>query len=142
MLFYPDTDFIALGAANNAWNVVRSEFDHLLLKHATSCGAQVYEQTRVTEVIFEDLASSDARPRSNSQIPQPYLGQRVPGQRSSIDFAKHDASNLGRPKSVIYETAFGGKREITFDYLVDASGRAGILSTKYDLNLSSISTYA
>ncbi|KAM5533745.1 hypothetical protein V8D89_012618 [Ganoderma adspersum] len=127
------TDFVALGAANNAWNVVRSEFDHLLLKHAASCGTQVYEQTRVTEVIFEELSSSEAHPRSNSHLPQPSLGRHVPGRRSSvsIDFAKQDASNFGRPKSVIYETAFGGKREITFDYLVDASGRAGILSTKY-----------
>ncbi|PIL36293.1 hypothetical protein GSI_01956 [Ganoderma sinense ZZ0214-1] len=119
------TDFVALGAANNAWNVVRSEFDHLLLKHASSCGARVYEQTRVTEVIFGDLTSSSGPPWSNSQLPRPSLGQHVPGQR---DFTKQD---LGRPRSVIYETAFGGRREITFDYLVDASGRAGILSTRY-----------
>ncbi|EJF65204.1 FAD/NAD(P)-binding domain-containing protein [Dichomitus squalens LYAD-421 SS1] len=99
------TDFVALGATNNAWNVVRSQFDHLLLKHAASCGAKVYEQTRVVDVAFEDA--------------------------STVEFSNPPASELGRPKSVVYETAFGAKREITFDYLVDASGRAGIMSTKY-----------
>lgn len=135
-LFRSDTDFVALGATNNAWNVVRSEFDHLLLKHASSCGAQVYEQTRVTEVIFEGALSSGAHPQSNSQLPQPCFGQRIPLRRNSatVDIANQARSNLGRPKSVIYETVFGGKREITFDYLVDASGRAGILSTKYGRN--------
>ena len=127
-----DTEFVALGSANNAWNVVRSEFDHLLLKHAASCGAQVYEQTRAVEVKFEDVSSSRMPPHSDSQLPRPCSAQRVPGQRrsSTVGFSGSDASELGRPKSVVYETAFGGKREITFDYLIDASGRAGIMSTK------------
>jgi len=37
---------------------------------------------------------------------------------------------LGRPIKAIYETANGGKGEIEFEYLVDASGRAGVMSTK------------
>ncbi|KAF7327989.1 hypothetical protein MKEN_00379500 [Mycena kentingensis (nom. inval.)] len=36
-----------------------------------------------------------------------------------------------RPTSARYTTPTGESRTITFDYLVDASGRAGILSTKY-----------
>ncbi|TBU24654.1 FAD/NAD(P)-binding domain-containing protein [Dichomitus squalens] len=127
------TDFVALGATNNAWNVVRSEFDHLLLKHAASCGAKIYEQTRVVDVAFEDASSSQVPLQPAPQPPHSCFGQRIPGQRrpSTVEFSNPPASELGRPKSVVYETAFGAKREITFDYLVDASGRAGIMSTKY-----------
>ncbi|KAI0779599.1 FAD/NAD-P-binding domain-containing protein [Fomes fomentarius] len=122
------TDFVALGADNNAWNVVRSEFDHILLKHAASSGAKVYEQTRVTEITFDNTP-----PPSPVRASAPH---RLPFQRrsSTVEFATtqpQHAAALGRPRSVLYETAFGAKREITFDYLVDASGRAGIMSTKY-----------
>ncbi|KAI0364421.1 FAD/NAD-P-binding domain-containing protein [Pilatotrama ljubarskyi] len=137
------TDFVALGASNSAWNVVRSEFDHLLLQHAAECGAQVCEQTRVTDVNFEQTPpSSPLRSRVASPLssprPCPPEGRPVrptPHRRTSVvEFALNDtagSSALGRPRSVSYETAFGGKGEITFDYLVDASGRAGIMSTKY-----------
>ncbi|KAH9859007.1 FAD/NAD-P-binding domain-containing protein [Lenzites betulinus] len=132
------TDFVALGASNSAWNVVRSEFDHLLLQHAAASGAQVYEQTRVTDIHFDDTPpSSPIRSRMDSPIPLLYQDQRpvrpTPRRRTSaVEFALDESpTNLGRPKSVTYETAFGGKGEITFDYLVDASGRAGLMSTKY-----------
>ncbi|KAI0751654.1 FAD/NAD-P-binding domain-containing protein [Daedaleopsis nitida] len=91
------TDFVALGASNSSWNVVRSEFDQIVLRHAAESGAKVYEETRVTELRFDTSVS------------------KAPG----------------RPQSALYETKSGVKGEITFDYLVDASGRAGIMSTKY-----------
>ncbi|OCH92024.1 FAD/NAD(P)-binding domain-containing protein [Obba rivulosa] len=94
------TDFVALGAENNAWNVVRAEFDQLLLQHAAACGTRVCEQTRVTTLRF-------ARDEAGS------------------------ADELGRPVAACYETALGGRGEIGFDYLVDATGRAGLMSTKY-----------
>jgi len=37
-----------------AYQVKRAEFDDLLLKHSASCGAEVREETRVEEVLFED----------------------------------------------------------------------------------------
>ncbi|KAI0674899.1 FAD/NAD-P-binding domain-containing protein [Trametes maxima] len=134
------TDFVALGASNNAWNVVRSEFDHLLLQHAAECGAQVYEQTRVIDVNFENPPlPSPAPSRVDSPLPRPCLDDRSPRpmprrRTSAVEFAVDDgnaAARLGRPRSVNYETAFGGRGEITFDYLVDASGRSGVMSTKY-----------
>ncbi|KAI0769406.1 FAD/NAD-P-binding domain-containing protein [Trametes elegans] len=134
------TDFVALGATNNAWNVVRSEFDHLLLQHAAECGAQVYEQTRVTDITFDETPPpSPVRSRVDSPLLRPCQDelQSRPSPRrrtSAVEFAVdggNNAEKLGRPQSATYETAFGGKGEITFDYLVDASGRAGILSTKY-----------
>ncbi|RDX55249.1 FAD/NAD(P)-binding domain-containing protein [Lentinus brumalis] len=121
------TDFVALGASNSSWNVTRSEFDHLLLKHAASCGAKVYEQTRVTDITFDNTPPPSPVRSSFPQFSaRPGLGTR---RSSAVEFA--DAASLGRPRSVVYETAYGTKREITFDYLVDASGRAGIMSTKY-----------
>ncbi|KAI8992929.1 FAD/NAD-P-binding domain-containing protein [Trametes punicea] len=134
------TDFVALGAHNSAWNVVRSEFDHMLLHHASACGAQVYEQTRVTDIIFnESPPSSPVQPRAGSPsalaCPDGRPARPAPPRRTSaVEFALNEGSNaarLGRPRSVLYETAFGGRGEIAFDYLVDASGRAGLLSTKY-----------
>ncbi|OSD04122.1 FAD/NAD(P)-binding domain-containing protein [Trametes coccinea BRFM310] len=134
------TDFVALGASNSAWNVVRSEFDQILLQHAAESGAQVYEQTRVTDILFDESPpSSPLQHRVDSPSPHPATSERPvrpnpPRRTSAVEFALNEGSNasrLGRPRSVLYETAFGGKGEITFDYLVDASGRAGIMSTKY-----------
>ncbi|OBZ69478.1 Tryptophan 2-halogenase [Grifola frondosa] len=124
---FADTDFVALGAENAAWNVVRSEFDQLLLQHAASCGARVFDQTRVTALSF----SYDG-PRPSSEM-RPTLGRR----QSMVEFAGDalgEGEELGRPISAAYETAFGGKGDIKFDYLIDASGRAGIMSTKYMKN--------
>ncbi|RPD78118.1 FAD/NAD(P)-binding domain-containing protein [Lentinus tigrinus ALCF2SS1-7] len=125
------TDFVALGASNNAWNVTRAEFDHLLLNHAASCGVKVYEQTRVTDITFDNTPPPSPIRAAPHFPPRPPLGQR---RSSTVEFTlngAHDAASLGRPHSVMYESAYGAKREITFDYLVDASGRAGIMSTKY-----------
>ena len=36
-----------------------------------------------------------------------------------------------RPTSATYERTDGTKGTISFDYLVDASGRAGVVATKY-----------
>ncbi|TFK44724.1 hypothetical protein BDQ12DRAFT_673465 [Crucibulum laeve] len=91
------TDFIGKDPRNGSWNVIRSEFDQLLLRHAGESGANVFEETKVTEINFcEDNAPDDPRPISATYI-----------RRS------------------------GEKGIISFDYLVDASGRNGIMSTKY-----------
>ena len=77
----------------NAWQVVRSEFDQLLLDHAKELGVDVHEGISVKELEFD--------------------GERpVAAQWAQTK----DASVSGR---------------IEFDYLVDASGRNGVLATKY-----------
>ncbi|THU87890.1 FAD/NAD(P)-binding domain-containing protein [Dendrothele bispora CBS 962.96] len=96
------TDFVAIGQENSSWNVVRSEFDQILLDHAKSCGASVFEETKVT----------------------------------SISFSKEDPN---RPVSASWrhcpeiktENARNTSGTITFKHLIDASGRAGIMSTRY-----------
>ncbi|KAL4066069.1 hypothetical protein J3A83DRAFT_350187 [Scleroderma citrinum] len=90
------TDFVELGPTNAAWNVVRADFDKLLLDHARQSGVDVYEQTRVTSIQF-----------------------------SHVDTA--------RPVAAVWTStsASGETGIISFDFLVDASGRAGLMSTKY-----------
>ncbi|KAJ7621525.1 putative halogenase [Mycena polygramma] len=86
------TDFVSLNPDNGAWNVVRSEFDELLLRHSANAGVTVHEGTKVVNLNFDD---------SNTPI--------------SAEWAAKD----------------GTSGTIAFDYLVDASGRRGIMSTRY-----------
>ncbi|KAG1823474.1 uncharacterized protein BJ212DRAFT_1324447 [Suillus subaureus] len=72
--------------------LIRSEFDNLLFRHASKCGATVFNNTRVTE-------------------------NQLEGERPvSADWRNTSTGTQGR---------------ISCSYLVDASGRNGIMSTKY-----------
>ena len=105
-----DTDFIAAGGADNhAWNVVRSESDHLLFKHAGESGAKVFDGVRVSGVQFD--------PQSD--------------QNGATSSSEHE---LGRPTSASWSRKDGSSGTVQFEYLVDASGRAGVVSTKYMRN--------
>jgi flavin-dependent dehydrogenase len=81
------------GADRHSYQVIRSEFDQLLLEHAKTQGVRVREGTRVTSLDFD-------------------------GERP---VRAHWALTADR----------GQTGSLTFDYLVDASGRAGIMATKY-----------
>lgn len=89
----PDTDFIARDPNNFSWNVVRSEFDELLLRHAGESGASLHEGVRVNTIKFSE-------------------------------------ENPQRPVSAEWKSD-EGTGEIKFNWLVDASGRNGLMSTKY-----------
>ncbi|KAJ7451092.1 putative halogenase [Mycena latifolia] len=86
------TDFITLDPAGGAWNVVRSEFDELLLRHAASSGVTVCEGVKVNKINFSD---------GNT------------------------------PVSAEWEAKDGTTGTLSFEYFVDASGRQGIMSTRY-----------
>ncbi|KAJ7220920.1 putative halogenase, partial [Mycena pura] len=88
------TDFITPDPEKAAWNVVRSEFDEILLRHAAESGAHVYEGVQV----------------------------------AAIHFSRDDAR---QPVSAEWKSDLGGGGVVRFKWLVDASGRAGIMSTKY-----------
>ncbi len=49
-----------------AYQVKRSEFDDLLLRHAASCGAEIREETAVEDVLFEGERAVGVRARSAS----------------------------------------------------------------------------
>ncbi|KAK4200409.1 tryptophan 2-halogenase, partial [Triangularia verruculosa] len=103
------TDFLAAGGPDNyAWNVVRSEADHLMLQHAGESGAKTFDGVQVLSLQFES----------------PTL---VPEGEPNL--------NPDRPVTATYLIKSSGtKGTIDFDYIVDASGRAGLLSTKYMKN--------
>ncbi|KAJ7183443.1 putative halogenase, partial [Mycena filopes] len=86
------TDFISLDPDGGAWNVVRSEFDELLLRHAAKCGVAVCEGVKVTKLNF---------------------------------------NGTNTPVSAEWETKDQRRGTLKFEYLVDASGRHGIMSTQY-----------
>ncbi|KAE8148643.1 hypothetical protein BDV25DRAFT_131063 [Aspergillus avenaceus] len=98
------TDFIAEGGPNHfSWNVIRSEADELLFRHAEKSGATVFDGVKVNEVAFVPSSASSAGP--------------------------------GCPVSASYTRKSDGTTgEIQFEYLVDATGRAGLVNTKYMKN--------
>ena len=113
-----DTDFCKPNPDNWSWNVVidvsstaecvpimssqiRSEFDEVLLRHAASCGAKVFEGIRVDALMFSS-----------------------PIDREKPHTAHPTAAQWTRPSDRTNGV-------ISFDWLIDASGRNGIMSTKY-----------
>jgi len=81
-----------------SFQVVRSEFDQLMLEHAKSQGVKVFEGTEIRSLSFDG----------------------------------------DRPRSATWSQVVGGSDtgEISFDYLVDASGRAGVIAMHYLKNRS------
>lgn len=104
-----DTDFVVnAGPDSYAWNVVRSESDNLMFQHAGKSGAKIFDGVKVSSIDF--TASEDEHAGSKTET---------------------TTANPGRPVSASWSRKDGSAGEIKFDYLVDASGRAGIVSTKY-----------
>ncbi|KAH8435192.1 NAD(P)/FAD-dependent oxidoreductase [Aspergillus melleus] len=107
------TDFVGAGGPENyTWNFLRSESDDLMLKHAVKCGAKVFTPVRVTSLQF---APTGARDNSAQSTP---------------DNASH---SLGRPVSATWAST-EDCGAIRYKYLIDATGRSGIVSTKYMKN--------
>lgn len=84
------------GQHTYSYQVIRSEFDKILLDHAASEGVTVWQQVEVQKIYFTEEGEK-----------RPY---------------KATVGPVGKPN---------GRWDITFDYVVDASGRAGLLSTRY-----------
>ncbi|KAF2103335.1 FAD/NAD(P)-binding domain-containing protein [Rhizodiscina lignyota] len=102
------TNFSAInGRENHAWNVLRSKADDIMLKYSAECGAKVFEGTRVSSIEF------------------------VQADEDMIDPDDSRVANPGRPVSAKWTRKDGRTGTISFEYLVDASGREGLVSTKY-----------
>ncbi|WP_327697958.1 tryptophan 7-halogenase [Streptomyces sp. NBC_00459] len=78
------------GSDAYSYQVVRSEFDKILLDHAGESGVEVHEGTRISEIGFD-------------------------GER---------------PVSAVWKRG-AETGTITFDFLIDCSGRNGVMATKY-----------
>ncbi|KAI4242629.1 MAG: hypothetical protein L6R42_010956, partial [Xanthoria sp. 1 TBL-2021] len=98
------TDFVAAGGPEGfAYNVVRSESDHLIFKHAAKSGAQTFDETKVDSLEFEPTS----------------------------EVWDNDLPNPGRPVSAKWSRKDGSSGVIKIDDLIDASGRVGVVTTKY-----------
>ncbi|MCJ1430268.1 hypothetical protein MMC29_008185 [Sticta canariensis] len=101
------SDFVAAGGPEGyAYNVVRSESDHLIFKHAAKSGAQTFDETKV-----ESLQFSPSDEAWENGLPNP-----------------------GRPVSAAWSRKDGSSGVIKFDDVIDASGRVGVVTTKYFKN--------
>ena len=85
-----------MGNRTYGYQVIRSEFDHMLLKHAAEQGANVFEGIEVRSIHFD--------------------GDRPVRATYMIKGENGEGGTLG---------------EISFDYLVDASGRKGVMANYY-----------
>ncbi|XRM44975.1 hypothetical protein ABZX51_008076 [Aspergillus tubingensis] len=104
------TDFVgAGGAGNHAWNVLRSEADEILLRHAEQSGATVFDGVKVQALGFAPtISNTDTKQEGQDQ----------------------DLSR--RPVSATWNRRKDGSTgTIHFEYLVDASGRTGLMSNRY-----------
>lgn len=81
----------------------------MLFRHAGKSGALIFDETKVDAVQFEPEASTVT-------IGTLQVTPDLP---------------LGRPVSASWTKKSGESGSITFKYFVDASGRHGIISTKY-----------
>ncbi|KAJ5174141.1 radH flavin-dependent halogenase [Penicillium canariense] len=93
----------------HAWNVDRSECDDLMFKHARECGARAFDGVKVQSIEFLPTGCQD-------------------GQESG------EQAHIGKPVSASWISKNKTTGSIKFRYLVDASGRAGLISTKYMKN--------
>lgn len=81
----------------------------MFFRHAAKSGAQTFEEVKLTALDFE--------PYSHNEFTSVTSDARV--------------ANPGRPVSAQWSSKDGRSGTIKFDYFVDATGRAGITSTKY-----------
>lgn len=78
----------------------------MIFKHARKSGARTFDGTKINQIEFEPYEAKD--PLADSKI-----------------------ANPGRAVSASWSRKDGGSGKISFEYVIDASGRAGVISTKY-----------
>ncbi|RCI09822.1 hypothetical protein L249_4015 [Ophiocordyceps polyrhachis-furcata BCC 54312] len=94
----------------HGWNVNRADLDDLLFKYAGECGSKTFDGTKVNSIQFEPCPDIKVHGMTAQDI------------------------NPGRPVSATWSRKDGTSGSISFDYLVDGSGRQGVLSTRYIKN--------
>jgi flavin-dependent dehydrogenase len=99
-----------------AFQVERAEFDQMLLEHAASVGVTVCEGIEVQGISFDG-----ERPRAASWVRQ---------AETAHDSGNGNGNGNG-PGHAPAATGDAERGEIAFDYVIDASGRAGVMATKY-----------
>lgn len=83
--------------------MVRSEADDLIFRHAGKCGAKIFDGVKVESIEFTEC--SDVVVPENAKV-----------------------ADIGRPVSATWKHKDGTTGSIKFEYLIDASGRQGLVS--------------
>jgi flavin-dependent dehydrogenase len=94
---------------SQTWQVVRSEFDQMMLNNAREHGVTVHEATRVHDVLFENGDPTPSQNR-NGAGPQRAIGVMVRGED-------------------------GVMREVRAKVVIDASGQNGLISNRLRLRV-------
>ena len=89
------------------WQVPRAQFDDLLLRHASACGADVRERHRVLDIAFDDTGVS-------------------------LTYRREDAPDGTAADVQAVPLATGALRARV---VIDASGRASLLGRRFDLRV-------
>lgn len=97
----------------------------MLLNHARSSGASVYEQTRVESISFSNKDADMPISISWTHTPPP-LPLSPPASPILTTFPR-----TGLPSAAQSHPSTQISGTTTFKYLIDATGRAGIMSTRY-----------
>src|SRR5262249_41409311 len=100
---------------SQTWQVVRSEFDLMMLRNAAEQGVRVHEATRVLEVLFEDSVAASLQ-----------LAESVPGK---LETCRH------RAVGVRIQTEDGAQHEVRAKVVVDASGQSALIQNRFKLRL-------
>ena len=82
-----------------------------MFRHAEKCGVKMFDGVKVNSLKLVLLSGDEV-----------------------ISDSKVENADPGRPVSATWSRKDGSSGEIKFDYPVDASGRAGIVSTRYMKN--------
>ena len=106
------------------WQVVRSEFDKMMLANARDHGVEVWEGSNVVDVLLEEAVSDDL-PRASGVIVQrgasvrvPAVGQEIPG----APLADAESKGLSEEK--------GERVGVKAKVVVDATGTNAMLSRR------------
>lgn len=83
--------------------MIRSEADDLIFRHAGKCGAKIFDGVKVESIEF--TKTSDMAVPEDAKV-----------------------ADIGRPVSATWKHKDGATGSVKFHYLVDASGRHGLVS--------------
>ncbi len=95
---------------SQTWQVVRSEFDQLMLNNAREHGVEAHEGVRVLDVLFE-------------------------GDGETAVSTPAAPSSRGAAVGVRIQEADGTQREVRARVVVDASGQSGLLQNRFKLRV-------
>ncbi|KAF7759719.1 hypothetical protein Agabi119p4_11414 [Agaricus bisporus var. burnettii] len=121
------TNFVSDNPSNYTWNVTRAEADALILNRARELGVRIFENHRVTEIKF-----SQSITKANNVKAAPPASDTQLGIEGQV------------PVSAKWKNVSNGKTgQISFDWVIDASGRNGVMSRalglrKYNQSLKNV----